>query len=135
MTYMVSRLLPLRMLRPVRYLLEADAACVMHPTRPLPLPVLTVHHCLRSCSALPFLTAAPLILLESCSFRGCNGPYRHIVTPERSLFVQAGEMLRAMGFKDVSAMASYRHWVDAGGPIQLPSPPPRPIGVPAAAQI
>lgn len=44
-------------------------------------------------------------------------------------------MLRAMGFQDVSAMASYRHWVDAGGPIQLPPPPQRPIGVPAAALV
>ena len=49
--------------------------------------------------------------------------------------MQAGEMLRAMGFKDVSAMASYRHWVDAGGPVQLPSKALHPIGVPAAAHI
>ncbi len=54
--------------------------------------------------------------------------------------VQAGQVLRSLGFKDVSAMPGYRAWVDAGGPVQelqAPTPPPpqqpHTLGVPAAA--
>lgn len=59
----------------------------------------------------------------------------HIVAygANQSKSMQAGKMLRALGFKDVSAMGSYRDWVDAGGPIQRP--PLTPIGVPTAAQM
>ncbi len=55
--------------------------------------------------------------------------------------MQAGQVLRSLGFKDVSAMPGYRAWVDAGGPVQelrAPSPPlppqqPHTLGVPAMA--
>ena len=54
--------------------------------------------------------------------------------------VQAGQVLRSLGFKDVSAMKNgYGAWVDAGGPVQelqptAPQPPPpHALGVPMAA--
>ena len=55
------------------------------------------------------------------------------------MYVQAGQVLRSLGFKDVFAMPGYRAWADAGGPIQelqAPTPPPlqpHTLCVPAAA--
>ena len=51
---------------------------------------------------------------------------------------QAGQVLRSLGFKDVSAMKNgYSAWLDAGGPVQelqpTPPPPPHTLGVPMAA--